>query len=52
MQMWDNIISVNFSDEKCTNSWRETFTKDFEGLYKRVGGTPFTPPPLEDKNVH
>lgn len=47
IQMWDNIISVRFSDEKCTNSWRQTFTKDFEGMYKRVGGTPFTLPLLE-----
>lgn len=47
MEMWNNIISLQFSDEKCTNSWRQTFTKDFEGMYKRVGGTPFTLPPLE-----
>lgn len=52
IQMWDNIISVNFSDEKCTNSWRQTFTKDFEGLCKRVRGTPFTQPPLEARNAH
>lgn len=47
IQMWNNIISVHFSDEKCTSSWRQMFTKDFEGLFKRVGGTPFTLPLLE-----
>lgn len=41
IQMWNNVISVRFFDEKCTNSWRQTFTKDFEGIYKRVGGMPF-----------
>lgn len=47
MQIWNTIISIKFSNEECTNSWRETFTKDFEGIYKMVGGTPFTLPPVQ-----
>lgn len=47
IQMWNNIISIHFSDEKCTNIWRQTFMKDFEGMYKRVGGMPFRLPLLE-----
>lgn len=52
IQLWNNIISVDFSDEASTKSWRQMFIKDFEGMYKRVGGTLhnttlFTLPALE-----
>ncbi|XP_041853322.1 E3 ubiquitin-protein ligase rnf213-alpha isoform X2 [Melanotaenia boesemani] len=34
IEMWNNIISINFKDEDCTKEWRQTFTLDFEGKYK------------------
>lgn len=44
LQMWNNIISIHFKDEDCTKQWRQTFTMDFEGKYKKVCGTPFADP--------
>nr|XP_046270196.1 E3 ubiquitin-protein ligase rnf213-alpha isoform X2 [Scatophagus argus] len=35
IQIWDNIISIHFKDEVCTKQWRQTFTMDFEGKYKK-----------------
>ncbi|XP_070779019.1 E3 ubiquitin-protein ligase rnf213-alpha [Enoplosus armatus] len=35
IEMWNNIISINFKDEVCTKEWRQTFTMDFEGKYKQ-----------------
>uniref|UniRef100_A0A669EGJ6 RING-type E3 ubiquitin transferase n=1 Tax=Oreochromis niloticus TaxID=8128 RepID=A0A669EGJ6_ORENI len=35
LQMWNNIISIHFKDEDCTTEWRQIFTMDFEGKYKR-----------------
>ncbi|XP_069558951.1 E3 ubiquitin-protein ligase rnf213-alpha [Brachyistius frenatus] len=35
IEMWNNIMSINFKDEDCTKDWRQTFTMDFEGKYKQ-----------------
>ncbi|KAL3987051.1 centrosome and spindle pole-associated protein 1 [Sarotherodon galilaeus] len=35
IEMWNNIISIHFKDEDCTIEWRQIFTMDFEGKYKR-----------------
>ncbi|KAM9346074.1 E3 ubiquitin-protein ligase rnf213-alpha-like [Symphorus nematophorus] len=35
IEMWNNIISIHFKDEDCTKQWRQTFTMDFEGKYKK-----------------
>ncbi|CAI5675491.1 unnamed protein product [Oreochromis niloticus] len=35
IEMWNNIISIHFKDEDCTTEWRQIFTMDFEGKYKR-----------------
>ncbi|XP_022072402.1 E3 ubiquitin-protein ligase rnf213-alpha [Acanthochromis polyacanthus] len=35
IEIWNNIISIQFKDEECTKEWRQTFTKDFEGKYKQ-----------------
>ncbi|XP_034566958.1 E3 ubiquitin-protein ligase rnf213-alpha [Notolabrus celidotus] len=35
IEMWNNIISINFRDKDCTREWRQTFTMDFEGKYKQ-----------------
>ncbi|KAM9745174.1 E3 ubiquitin-protein ligase rnf213-alpha-like isoform 2-T2 [Menidia menidia] len=35
IELWNNIISINFKDEDWTKEWRETFTLDFEGKYKQ-----------------
>ncbi|XP_067087748.1 E3 ubiquitin-protein ligase rnf213-alpha-like [Osmerus mordax] len=31
IEMWNNILSLNFKNEDFTNEWRQTFTKDLEG---------------------
>lgn len=36
LQTWNNIIAIQFKDEDCTKQWRQTFTLDFEGKYKKV----------------
>lgn len=36
LQMWNNVISIQFKDENCTKEWRQRFTMDFEGKYKQV----------------
>ncbi|XP_051243364.1 LOW QUALITY PROTEIN: E3 ubiquitin-protein ligase rnf213-alpha-like [Dicentrarchus labrax] len=35
IEVWNNIISIQFIDEECTKEWRQTFTMDFEGKYKQ-----------------
>ncbi|XP_061567180.1 E3 ubiquitin-protein ligase rnf213-alpha-like [Cololabis saira] len=35
IEIWNNIISINFKDEEYTKEWRQTFTMDFEGKYKQ-----------------
>ncbi|XP_071329691.1 E3 ubiquitin-protein ligase rnf213-alpha [Trachinotus anak] len=35
IELWNNIISIQFKDKDCTKQWRETFTMDFEGKYKQ-----------------
>ncbi|XP_072224665.1 E3 ubiquitin-protein ligase rnf213-alpha [Leuresthes tenuis] len=35
IEIWNNIISINFKDENCTQEWKQTFTVDFEGKYKQ-----------------
>ncbi|XP_075942052.1 E3 ubiquitin-protein ligase rnf213-alpha-like isoform X1 [Anarhichas minor] len=35
IEMWNNVISIQFKDEDCTKEWRQTFTMDFEGKYKQ-----------------
>ncbi|KAK2833428.1 hypothetical protein Q5P01_017317 [Channa striata] len=35
IEMWNNVISVQFKDEDLTKKWRQTFTTDFEGKYKK-----------------
>ncbi|XP_068605931.1 E3 ubiquitin-protein ligase rnf213-alpha [Brachionichthys hirsutus] len=35
IQMWNNVISIRFKDEDCTNEWRVMLTMDFEGKYKK-----------------
>ncbi|XP_061567178.1 E3 ubiquitin-protein ligase rnf213-alpha [Cololabis saira] len=35
IEIWNNIISINFKDEEYTKDWRQTFTMDFEGKYKQ-----------------
>lgn len=45
IQLWNNIISICFTEEEYTKSWRETFSKEFEGIYQRVCSTLITPPP-------
>ncbi|XP_034448201.1 E3 ubiquitin-protein ligase rnf213-alpha isoform X1 [Hippoglossus hippoglossus] len=35
MEMWNNIIAVDFKDEDCKEEWRQKFTRDFEGKYKQ-----------------
>ncbi|XP_029293033.1 LOW QUALITY PROTEIN: E3 ubiquitin-protein ligase rnf213-alpha-like [Cottoperca gobio] len=34
-EMWNNIISIQFKDGDCTKEWKQTFSMDFEGKYKR-----------------
>ncbi|XP_068575114.1 E3 ubiquitin-protein ligase rnf213-alpha isoform X2 [Cebidichthys violaceus] len=35
IEMWNNVISIQFKDEDFTKEWRQTFTMDFEGKYKQ-----------------
>ncbi|XP_029014016.1 E3 ubiquitin-protein ligase rnf213-alpha isoform X2 [Betta splendens] len=35
IEIWNNIISIQFKDEECTTEWKLVFTKDFEGKYKK-----------------
>ncbi|XP_062264891.1 E3 ubiquitin-protein ligase rnf213-alpha [Platichthys flesus] len=35
MEMWNNVIAVQFKDEDCKEEWRQKFTRDFEGKYKQ-----------------
>ncbi|KAM9393995.1 E3 ubiquitin-protein ligase rnf213-alpha-like isoform 2-T2 [Pholidichthys leucotaenia] len=35
MEMWNNIISIQFKNEDCTKKWNQTFTEDFEFKYKQ-----------------
>ncbi|XP_023265809.1 E3 ubiquitin-protein ligase RNF213 [Seriola lalandi dorsalis] len=35
IEIWNNIMSIQFKDEDCTKEWRQTFTVDFEGKYKQ-----------------
>ncbi|XP_049324067.1 E3 ubiquitin-protein ligase rnf213-alpha isoform X2 [Astyanax mexicanus] len=34
IEMWNNIMSVNFPSKEFTQEWRETFTRDFEGKFQ------------------
>lgn len=36
LQMWNNIIAIDFMSKDFTKEWRETFTRDFEGKYQQV----------------
>ncbi|XP_028841461.1 LOW QUALITY PROTEIN: E3 ubiquitin-protein ligase rnf213-alpha-like [Denticeps clupeoides] len=33
IEMWNNIISINFENEDFTKEWRQTFARDFEGKF-------------------
>ncbi|XP_070836494.1 E3 ubiquitin-protein ligase rnf213-alpha [Chaetodon trifascialis] len=35
IEMWNNIMSIDFKDEDFTKQWRLTFARDFEGKYKK-----------------
>ncbi|XP_029363545.1 E3 ubiquitin-protein ligase rnf213-alpha [Echeneis naucrates] len=35
IKMWNNIISISFNDEESKTEWKQTFTMDFEGKYKK-----------------
>ncbi|XP_014912893.1 E3 ubiquitin-protein ligase RNF213 isoform X2 [Poecilia latipinna] len=35
LETWNNIISINFEDKKCTKEWRQRFIMDFEGKFKQ-----------------
>ncbi|XP_029997116.1 E3 ubiquitin-protein ligase rnf213-alpha-like isoform X2 [Sphaeramia orbicularis] len=35
IEIWNNMISIHFKDERCTKEWRQTLTMDFEGKYKQ-----------------
>ncbi|XP_034046727.1 E3 ubiquitin-protein ligase rnf213-alpha [Thalassophryne amazonica] len=34
LEVWNNIISLQFEDVACTKEWRQKFTMDFEGKFK------------------
>ncbi|RVE69573.1 hypothetical protein OJAV_G00079040 [Oryzias javanicus] len=34
-ELWNNVISISFKNEDWTAQWRQTFSLDFEGKYKR-----------------
>ncbi|XP_053706651.1 E3 ubiquitin-protein ligase rnf213-alpha isoform X2 [Synchiropus splendidus] len=36
LELWNNIISINFKDEVSTTEWRKKFTMDFEAKYKKA----------------
>ncbi|XP_016116503.1 E3 ubiquitin-protein ligase rnf213-alpha-like, partial [Sinocyclocheilus grahami] len=35
IEMWNNIITIDFMSKDLTKEWRETFTRDFEGKYQQ-----------------
>ncbi|XP_016375895.1 E3 ubiquitin-protein ligase rnf213-alpha-like, partial [Sinocyclocheilus rhinocerous] len=35
IEMWNNIVSIQFMSKDFTKEWRETFTQDFEGKYQK-----------------
>ncbi|XP_016115585.1 E3 ubiquitin-protein ligase rnf213-alpha-like, partial [Sinocyclocheilus grahami] len=35
IEMWNNIVSIQFVSKDFTKEWRETFTRDFEGKYQK-----------------
>ncbi|XP_043106269.1 E3 ubiquitin-protein ligase rnf213-alpha-like isoform X2 [Puntigrus tetrazona] len=35
IEMWNNIIAIDFISKDFTKEWRETFTLDFEGKYQQ-----------------
>ncbi|KAF4115423.1 E3 ubiquitin-protein ligase rnf213-alpha isoform X2 [Onychostoma macrolepis] len=35
IEMWNNIIAIDFMSKDFTKEWRETFTLDFEGKYQQ-----------------
>ncbi|XP_067222276.1 E3 ubiquitin-protein ligase rnf213-alpha-like [Chanodichthys erythropterus] len=35
IEMWNNIIAIDFMSKDFTKEWRETFTGDFEGKYQQ-----------------
>lgn len=35
-QIWNNIISLSFGNDEFTTTWRNTFTRDFEGKFQQV----------------
>ncbi|KAM4598338.1 E3 ubiquitin-protein ligase rnf213-alpha-like [Polymixia lowei] len=35
IEMWNNIISLQFKNEDFTREWKQTFTMDFEGKLKK-----------------
>lgn len=41
LQMWNNVIAIDFMSKDFTKEWRETFTLDFEGKYQQVFLTHF-----------
>ncbi len=36
LQMWNNIITIDFMSKDFTEQWRETFAEDFKGKYQKV----------------
>ncbi|XP_056587886.1 E3 ubiquitin-protein ligase rnf213-alpha-like [Triplophysa dalaica] len=35
IEMWNNIIAIDFSSKDFTKEWRETFIRDFKGKYQQ-----------------
>ncbi|KAL1265130.1 hypothetical protein QQF64_003157, partial [Cirrhinus molitorella] len=35
IEMWNNVIAIDFVSKDFTKEWRETFTLDFEGKYQQ-----------------
>ncbi|XDV14216.1 hypothetical protein PO909_002393 [Leuciscus waleckii] len=33
IEMWNNVIAIDFMSKDFTKEWKETFTRDFEGKY-------------------
>ncbi|KAM9780063.1 E3 ubiquitin-protein ligase rnf213-alpha-like [Neosynchiropus ocellatus] len=36
IELWNDVISINFKDEVSTAEWRQKFTMDFEAKYKKA----------------
>ncbi len=36
LQMWNNIITIDFMNKDFTEKWRGTFAQDFKGKYQKV----------------